>query len=54
MPGVVKALLNEASIVEQAIRDLAERALPAISRFVTPATWQEWTEQLVNDLTWDG
>jgi hypothetical protein len=54
-PGVLNDLLNEASIVEQAVRDLAERALP-VERppFRDAGDWQTWTKKLVNDLTWDG
>lgn len=52
-PGILKELLNEASIVEQAIRDLAERALQADKPFRDAGKWKEWTKQLVDDLTWD-
>jgi len=50
-PELLPALLDEASIVQQAIRDLAERSLPN-KPFTTEAAWREWTEQLVNDITW--
>ncbi len=52
-PEIVNALLDEASIVQQAIRDLAERSLPA-KPFATEADWRNWTGQLVHDMTWDG
>jgi len=53
-PGVVRDLLNEASIVEQAIRDLAGRALQADKPFQDAGKWKQWTKQLVDDLRWDG
>ena len=53
-PDIVGALLNEASIVEQAIKDLADRTLPDSKLFADSDSWQRWTQRLVNDLTWDG
>ena len=52
-PELLSALLNEASIVQQAIRDLAERSLPP-KEFDTEASWRAWADQLVHDVTWDG
>jgi hypothetical protein len=53
-PEVVSGLLDEGSIVEQAITDLAERTLPLDKQFNTADAWQEWVERLTKDLTWDG
>ncbi len=53
-PTVLTALLNEGSIVEQAIADLASRTLPDGKRFDDADTWRLWTQQLDHDLTWDG
>ncbi|HYJ89379.1 MAG TPA: hypothetical protein VEW46_25175, partial [Pyrinomonadaceae bacterium] len=52
-PELLTALLDEASIVQQAIRDLADRSLPD-RPFSTEASWRQWTNQLLNDITWDG
>ena len=52
-PEVLPALLDEGSIVEQAIRDLAARSLPS-KVFENEAKWREWTQRLDYDLTWDG
>ncbi|HEY0762422.1 MAG TPA: hypothetical protein VGD61_08585 [Pyrinomonadaceae bacterium] len=51
-PPVLNGLLNEASIVEQAIRHLAKETLPAA--FVDEAEWSRWTDRLAHDVTWDG
>lgn len=53
-PPILNALLNEASIVEQAVRNLAERTLPDGKRFRDAESWSEWTDRLVKDLTWAG
>ena len=53
-PPVLTALLNEASIVEQTIRNLVERSLPPEKAFRDQGRWSDWTKQLVHDLTWDG
>ena len=53
-PAILNALLNEASIVEQTVRNLVERSLPAEGRFPDQLRWSEWTKQLVHDLAWDG
>lgn len=55
-PEILRGLLDEASIVQQAIRDLAERSLTRYEgkRFATEALWKQWTDELVNDITWDG
>jgi hypothetical protein len=53
-PEVVSGLLDEGSLVEQAISDLAERTLPAGKQFRSADEWQEWVGRLINDLTWDG
>ena len=53
-PEVVPALLNEGSIVEQAIHDLAARTLPATKLFEDEPKWRTWTQRLNHDLTWDG
>ena len=53
-PAVMSALLNEGSIVEQAITDLASRTLPDGKRFDDADSWRSWTQQLDHDLTWDG
>lgn len=52
-PGIISELLNEASLVEQAVRDLAERAMQDKKPFEDAAKWKEWTSRLENDLTWD-
>lgn len=53
-PQVLSSLLDEGSICEQAIVDLAARSLPAGKKFDTADDWQTWVDRLVNDLTWDG
>jgi hypothetical protein len=53
-PDVLTGLLNEASIVEQAIRDLATRTVKDSQGFRDAGEWEQWTTQLVNDMTWDG
>lgn len=53
-PGIMSELLNEASIVEQAVRDLAQRAMQDKKPFEDAAKWKQWTQRLVDDLTWDG
>jgi hypothetical protein len=53
-PPILNTLLNEASIAEQAIRNLAEKTLPDKKAFDDEQGWSRWTEQLVHDLTWDG
>lgn len=53
-PPIVNGLLNEASIVEQTIRNLVERTLPPTKTFRDQREWSEWTKQLDHDLEWDG
>lgn len=53
-PQILSNLVDEGSVIEQAIADLAERTLPAGKRFDTVDQWQAWVDRLVNDLTWDG
>src|SRR6185369_9853747 len=53
-PEVLPALLEEGSIVEQAINDLATRTLPASKLFEDASKWRAWTQRLEHDLTWDG
>src|ERR1043165_2966933 len=53
-PAVLPALLNEGSIVEQAINDLVSRTLPDGKRFDDADSWRGWAQQLDHDLTWDG
>jgi len=53
-PEVLPALLDECSIVEQAIYDLATRTLPAGKLFEDAGKWRAWTRRLEHDLTWDG
>ena len=51
---ILTSLLNEGSLVEQAITDLAARTLPAQKQFFAADSWREWTERLVKDMTSDG
>ncbi len=51
---VLTGLLREASLVEQATSDLADRTLPTEKQFTNADDWQRWTEHLVKDMTWDG
>jgi hypothetical protein len=53
-PDVLTAMLDEASIVEQAIFDLTKRTLKDSEGFADAEKWRQWTTQLVNDVTWDG
>jgi hypothetical protein len=46
-------LLEEASIVERAITDLATRSLPALKRFDSAKSWGNWTGRLFKDLMVD-
>jgi hypothetical protein len=52
-PEVLTGLLNEASIVEQTIRYLAQKTLPETQDFRDAGLWHQWTERLDNDLTRD-
>ena len=53
-PEILSGLLNEASIVQQAIRDLVERSLLPNKEVSTEDDWRNWTDRLVKDITWDG
>src|ERR1043165_8495243 len=53
-PQILGQLVDESSVVEQAIADLTQRTLPAGKKFDTVDLWQKWLERLVNDLTWNG
>lgn len=53
-PDVLTAMLNEASVVEQAIHDLTKKTLTEDRGFRDVEKWEQWTAQLVNDVTWDG
>jgi hypothetical protein len=53
-PPTLSKLLDEGSIVEQAIADLAQRSLSATAPLRDASEWETWVERLVNDLTWDG
>jgi hypothetical protein len=46
-------LLNEASLVEQAISNLVEKTLVG-KTLADEGAWSRWTDRLVADLTWDG
>lgn len=51
---VLKSLLVEASVVEQAVSDLVTRTIPTEPQPITSAArWKSWTERLVKDLTSD-
>jgi hypothetical protein len=54
-PAILNELLNEASLVEQAVSHLADKTLPVPDkRFADEGGWSQWTERLNRDLTWDG
>lgn len=54
-PTIVSELLKEVSIVEQAVRDLAQRTVPVEDPpFPAAGDWRSWAKKLVDDLTWDG
>lgn len=53
-PSIVTELLNEASLVEQLIRHLTEKTVPARKSFDDAEKWSRWTDQLVDDVTSDG
>jgi len=50
---ILKSLLAEASLVEQAVGDLVTRSLANEEPLTTAGKWRTWTERLVKDLTWD-
>ena len=50
-PQVLDGLLDEASIVEQAVRNLVERTAKP---FNDARAWSSWTNRLVHDLAWSG
>ncbi len=52
-PEVLPALLDEGSIVEQALYDLTARSLPG-KPFADEASWQQWMRRLNHDVTWNG
>ena len=54
LANLLKDLLNEASLVEQAVSDLADRTLPSGKKFNSARDWREWTEKLVKVMSWDG
>ncbi len=51
---LLRSLVNEASLVEQAISNLVERTLPPDKRFTTAQAWQDWLQRLTTPLKWDG
>jgi hypothetical protein len=53
-PPILNGLLNEASLVEQAIRNLIETTLGDKKVFADVAEWTSWTNRWDRDLTWDG
>ncbi len=54
-PGDVLArLLNEASLVEQAISHLAVATLPPQNKFSIAVEWRAWIKHLADALAWDG
>jgi hypothetical protein len=51
---ILKSVIVEASVVEQAVGDLVTRSLPTEPAPVTSAErWKKWTERLVKDLASD-
>jgi hypothetical protein len=50
---VLARLLEESSLVEQAISDLVKRTLPPEKRFFNALSWRDWTARLARDLTAD-
>lgn len=50
-PPILSSVVDEGSIVEQAVTDLAARTGKNLD---TVGLWQTWVDRLVNDLTWDG
>ena len=50
--GILTSLLNEASLIEQAITDLAQRTLPA--NMFSANIWEDWVARINKDLTSDG
>jgi hypothetical protein len=52
--GILKQMLEEASVVEQAVADLADRTLPAAKKFFAATAWGDWVRRLQHDLTWSG
>ena len=52
--NILTGLLNEASLIEQAISDLAARTLPPNKRFDFANLWEEWLARLNKDLLSDG
>ena len=53
-PTILTTLLNEASILEQMVRNLVDRTLPPNKAFKDEDEWSRWTNDLVHDLSWDG
>ncbi|MDT5271219.1 MAG: hypothetical protein QOH49_3405 [Acidobacteriota bacterium] len=50
---ILKSMLEEASVVEQAISDLVTRTLTTESPLSSAGEWRAWTQRLVKDLTSD-
>ena len=48
----LKRLVEEASLVEQAVSDLVERTLATEVRRSSADDWRRWTNRLVYDITW--
>ncbi|HEX7318176.1 MAG TPA: hypothetical protein VF297_30005 [Pyrinomonadaceae bacterium] len=46
---VLKSLLEEASIVEQAVSDLVARSIPTEPPLTSTTRWQAWAQRLVKD-----
>lgn len=51
---ILKRLLEEASIIEQAVSDLVARSLTTDEPLTSAGSWRAWTERLVKDLTSGG
>jgi hypothetical protein len=50
---ILTGLLKEASLVEQAIADLATRTLATEKKLTSATDWQKWTKRLVEDMSRD-
>lgn len=51
---ILRRLVNEASLVDQATNHLIEKTLPANKQFNTALAWQQWLQRITRTMEWDG
>jgi hypothetical protein len=51
---ILGRLVNEASLVEQAVNYLVEKTLPPNRQFNTALAWEQWLQKITTTMEWDG